>query len=68
MRAYHRAGKHHLDRYAPGPGHLDGANQPDPLRTYAGCPRLKLPLAADHPQARYFDLRAGRPDHDRQRA
>ncbi len=59
-RAYHRASKHHLDRYAPGPGHLDWANQPDPFRVYAGCERVRLPLLADRLQVSYADVRAGR--------
>jgi len=45
--AYHQASKHHLDCYAPGPGGLDWANQPDPFRRYAGAPRIELPLQAD---------------------
>lgn len=45
--AYHQASKHHLNRYAPGPGGLDWANQPDPFRRYAGASRLELPLRAD---------------------
>lgn len=40
--AYHEATKHHLHRYARGPGGLDWANQPDPFRRYAGAPVLKL--------------------------
>ena len=35
---YHERSKHQLRRYAPGPGYLDWANQPDPFRTYAGGP------------------------------
>jgi len=42
--AYHERSKHHLDRYAPGPGELDWASQPDPFRRYAGAPELELPL------------------------
>src|SRR5262249_15114821 len=38
--SYHEATKHHLGRYARGPGHLDWANQPDPFRTFAGAPAL----------------------------
>jgi len=45
--AYHQASKHHLDRYAPGPGGLDWANQPDPFRRFTGAPRTELPLRAD---------------------
>ncbi len=40
--AYHEATKHHLNRYARGPGSLDWATQPDPFRRYAGAPLLKL--------------------------
>ncbi len=31
---YHERSKHRLTRYAPGPGGLDWANQPDPFRYY----------------------------------
>src|SRR6266446_9115120 len=49
--AYHEATKHHLHRYAPGPGGLDWAKQPDPFRRYAGAPLLKLGHTRpdDHP-------------------
>jgi SagB-type dehydrogenase family enzyme len=57
---YHELSKHRLERYAPGPGYLDWATQPDPFRTYAGCERIELPLVADALPARYSDLRAGR--------
>jgi SagB-type dehydrogenase family enzyme len=60
VRAYHRASKHHLDRYAPGPGYLDWANQPDPFRIYAGCDRVELPLRADRLDVRHADVRVGR--------
>ena len=30
--AYHQATKHHFNRFADGPGHLDWATQPDPFR------------------------------------
>ena len=57
---YHRRSKHHLDRYAPGPGRLDWANQPDPFRRYAGAVAIKLPLAADDAlPTRYSALRRG---------
>jgi len=57
---YHRRSKHHLDRYAPGPGRLDWANQPDPFRRYAGAVAIKLPLAADDAlPTRYSALRCG---------
>jgi SagB-type dehydrogenase family enzyme len=57
---YHRKSKHGLHAYAPGPGRLDWANQPDPFRVFAGALRLGLPFAADRLKARYNDLRAGR--------
>jgi SagB-type dehydrogenase family enzyme len=57
---YHERSKHHLRRYAPGPGYLDWANQPDPFRTYAGAARVDLELAADGLPTRYNDVRAGR--------
>jgi SagB-type dehydrogenase family enzyme len=56
---YHSRSKHHLERYAPGPGSMDWATQPDPFRTYAGAPRIELPLAADELATRFNDLRRG---------
>ena len=45
---YHERTKHHFNRYAPGPGELDWANQPDPFRRYAGAVLTRLPvLGAD---------------------
>lgn len=44
VRSYHERSKHHMDRYAPGPGGLDWASQPDPFRRYAGAPELELAL------------------------
>ena len=41
---YHERTKHHFNRYAPGPGELDWANQPDPFRRYAGAPLARLPI------------------------
>jgi hypothetical protein len=41
---YHEHSKHHLNRYAAGPGGLDWANQPDPFRCYKGTARIELPL------------------------
>ncbi len=57
--AYHERSKHRLDRYAPGPGGLDWANQPDPFRTYEGAPRVALPLHADRLDVPYRAVRAG---------
>ena len=56
---YHHRSKHRLDRYAPGPGRLDWANQPDPFRRYTGAVAIKLPLAADALPTRYAALRRG---------
>ena len=41
---YHERTKHHFYRFAPGPGGLDWANQPDPFRRYAGAPLTRLPI------------------------
>jgi SagB-type dehydrogenase family enzyme len=56
---YHARSKHRLERYAPGPGYMDWATQPDPFRTYAGAPRTALPLVADGLAVRFNDLRRG---------
>lgn len=56
---YHERSKHRLDRYAPGPGGLDWANQPDPFRTFAGAPTVELPLGADSMAVSFDDLRNG---------
>jgi SagB-type dehydrogenase family enzyme len=56
---YHQRSKHRLDRYAPGPGHLDWATQPDPFRTYAGAPCVVLPLGADTLTTRFEAPRRG---------
>jgi SagB-type dehydrogenase family enzyme len=44
VRDYHEGSKHRPDRYAPGPGRLDWATQPDPFRRFAGAPQVDLPL------------------------
>jgi SagB-type dehydrogenase family enzyme len=41
---YHERTKHHFNRFAPGPGQLDWANQPDPFRRYAEAPLTRLPI------------------------
>lgn len=53
--AYHAASKHDFHAYAPGPGGLDWANQPDPFRRYAGAPLLPLDRPGD----------GGGPDYER---
>jgi SagB-type dehydrogenase family enzyme len=54
---YHERTKHHFARFAPGPGQLDWANQPDPFRRFDGAPLTRLPLLApdDEPQAPAYD-------------
>ncbi|MCY1253808.1 SagB-type dehydrogenase domain protein [compost metagenome] len=56
---YHERSKHRVNRYAPGPGGLDWANQPDPFRVFQGSPRIALPLAADTLATRYNEMRCG---------
>lgn len=58
--AYHQASKHHLDRYAPGPGGLDWASQPDPFRRYLGTARIELPLRADTLTTPFEAVRRGK--------
>jgi SagB-type dehydrogenase family enzyme len=53
---YHARSTHHPGRFAPGPGGLDWATQPDPFRTYAGAPVLELPLAGEDLDATWDDL------------
>jgi SagB-type dehydrogenase family enzyme len=53
---YHERSKHRPDRYAPGPGRLDWATQPDPFRRYAGAPLVDLPLLAGELPACWDDL------------
>lgn len=40
--AYHQLSKHHFNQYAPSPGYLDWATQPDPFRRYAGTKKIPL--------------------------
>jgi SagB-type dehydrogenase family enzyme len=40
---YHQRTKHHLDRYAAGPGTLDWEAQPDPFRHWKAAQTLALP-------------------------
>lgn len=58
VRRYHAVTKHHPDRLAPGPGHLDWDTQPEPFRWFDGAPRVELPLVAG--TGGYDDLVAGR--------
>jgi SagB-type dehydrogenase family enzyme len=49
---YHERTKHHFARFAPGPGQLDWANQPDPFRRFEGAPLARLPLLAPDEEPR----------------
>ncbi len=57
---YHERSKHRINRYAPGPGTLDWANQPNPFREFRDAPKIRLPLAADTLVTRYNDVRHGK--------
>jgi SagB-type dehydrogenase family enzyme len=54
---YHERTKHHFNRFAPGPGGLDWANQPDPFRRYAGAALTRLPILGpeDEPVSPAYD-------------
>ena len=51
IRGYHQRTKHAPNRYALGPAFLDWTSQPSPYRSFAGSPRIMLPLhdGADTP-------------------
>jgi SagB-type dehydrogenase family enzyme len=56
VRRYHILSKHHPQRFAPGPGGLDWANQPDPFRRFSGTDLVSLPLVAGEGLCRYDAL------------
>ena len=47
VRTYHQRTKHLPGHFAPGPGYLDWANQPDPFRRFSGALNIELPLVLD---------------------
>jgi hypothetical protein len=53
---YHERTKHHYQRSAASPGHMDWATQPDPFRRYAGAPLIRLPLPANGRTTPYGQL------------
>jgi len=53
---YHERSTHHPHRFAPGPGRLDWANQPEPFRSFADASRVELPLAGHDLSASWGDL------------
>ncbi len=56
---YHQRSKHRVNRYAPGPGGLDWANQPNAFRVFDGATKFKLRLTADSLATSYNDVRRG---------
>jgi SagB-type dehydrogenase family enzyme len=56
---YHQESKHHLNRYAPGPGGMDWATQPEPFRTFSEAATIDLPLQADSVTTSFDDIRVG---------
>ncbi len=56
VRAYHQRTKHMPGRYAPGPGTMDWANQPDPFRRFSGARMVELPLVPDDGTPPYDSL------------
>lgn len=54
--AYHQRSKHDIGRYAPSPGFLDWATQPDPFRRFEGAPNFPLSLSANRQKVKYADL------------
>ena len=60
IRAYHQRTKHHLDRYAAGPGSLDWDAQPDPFRVWSGTEKVPLPRTAEHIPIPWDDLEKDR--------
>ena len=53
---YHERSTHHPRRFAAGPGRLDWATQPEPFRSYAGAPRIELPVAGHDATVSWGDL------------
>lgn len=61
IRRYHEFTKHRPDRYAPGPGFMDWATQPDPFRVFRNAPRLELPLPGHTLDILFEELRRSAP-------
>jgi SagB-type dehydrogenase family enzyme len=56
VRRYHALSKHHPRHYAPGPGGLDWANQPNPFRRFKGSLVVPLPLVSGEGMLAYDHL------------
>lgn len=61
VHAYHQRTKHHLDRYAAGPGSLDWDAQPDPFRRWGHTRFFLLPRHAEALTTRWNALADSRP-------
>jgi len=59
--AYHARTKHHLDRYAQGPGALDWDAQPNAFRHWRGCANTPLPREIGAPDIAWPQLDQPRP-------
>ena len=55
VRRYHQVTKHHVHRFAHGPGYLDWDTQPDPFRRYHGAPLIGLDKVPPAAEPRYDD-------------
>lgn len=55
---YHHKTKHHFERYANGPQHIEWENQPSGFRYYEGARQIELPLVADSIPTQFSDLYA----------
>ncbi len=53
---YHQATKHRFEAFAPGPGFLDWATQPDPFRRYAGARLIPLETVVPTDEPRFDDI------------
>ncbi len=58
---YHERTKHHLNRYARSPGHMDWDTQPNPFRFFEGAVTIPLPLMAEDPPLEHLALYRQRP-------
>ncbi len=56
VRRYHALSKHNPRQYAPGPGGLDWANQPNPFRRFKGSAVVPLPLVSGEGMLAYDHL------------
>jgi len=56
VQTYHQQSKHHFQHYASGPDGLDWNNQPEAFRSFAGSPKIELPLMEQEMGLLYNDL------------